>query len=109
MEKILTITYLWVYKAPNDFITREVGISKVTFVDWFNFCWDICRFTVESTECNIIGGPHSIVEINESKFGKTKYHWGHHVEAKQIFWGIDRHTEYFFSTVEDRSALMLSW
>lgn len=74
IEKIMTITYLWVYKAPYDFIAREVGISKATIVDWFNFCRDICRFTVESTECEKIGGPDSIVEIDESKFGKTKFH-----------------------------------
>lgn len=47
---------------------------------------------MESMECDMIGGPDNIVEIDESKFEKAKYCWGRHVEGKWVYGGIDRHT-----------------
>lgn len=51
-----------------------------------------------------IGGPNIIVEIDESKFGKVKYHRGHRVEGVWIFWGVERTLEKkaFFAIVNDR-------
>ncbi|CAI6354362.1 unnamed protein product [Macrosiphum euphorbiae] len=37
-----------------------------------------------------IGGVDKIVEIDESKFGKRKYHRGHRVEMQWIFGGVER-------------------
>lgn len=37
-----------------------------------------------------VGGPGCTVEIDESKFGKRKYHKGHHVEGQWVFGGICR-------------------
>ena len=51
-----------------------------------------------------IGGPNIIVEIDESKFGKVKYHRGHRVEGVWIFGGVERTLEKkaFFAIVNDR-------
>lgn len=44
-----------------------------------------------------------MVEIDESKFGRRKYHRGHHVEGQWIFGGIERETgSCFFIPVERR-------
>ena len=52
-----------------------------------------------------LGGPGKIVEIDESKFGKRKYHKGHHVEGQWVFGGYERGTgRTFVVPVEDRSA-----
>ena len=52
-----------------------------------------------------LGGPGKIVEIDESKFGKRKYHKGHHVEGQWVFGGYERGTgRTFMVPVEDRSA-----
>ena len=52
-----------------------------------------------------LGGPGKIVEIDESKFGKRKYHRGHHVEGQWVFGGYERGTgRTFMVPVEDRSA-----
>ena len=40
-----------------------------------------------------IGGPGVIIEIDESKFGKRKYHRGHHVEGVWIVGGVERTEE----------------
>jgi len=37
-----------------------------------------------------LGGPGKIVEIDESKFGRRKYHRGHHVDGQWVFGGIER-------------------
>jgi hypothetical protein len=38
------------------------------------------EWAMNSAEC--IGGPGTVVEIDESKFGKRKYNKGHHVEGQ---------------------------
>lgn len=43
-----------------------------------------------------LGDLGVIVEIDESKFGKCKYHRGHHVEDQWIFGGYERGTGKFF-------------
>src|SRR5215468_10364451 len=53
-----------------------------------------------------IGGPGVIVEVDESKFGKRKYHRGHPVDGAWVFGGIER-TEAkrrFAVVVPDRTA-----
>ena len=45
------------------------------------------------------------MEIDESKFGKRKYHRGHHVEGASVFGGIERGAgRIFMVVVENRSA-----
>ena len=51
-----------------------------------------------------IGGVGKIVEIDESKFGKRKFHKGRRVDGVWVFWGIERETKRcFFTTVADRT------
>ena len=38
----------------------------------------------------MIGGPGIVVEIDESKFGKKKYHRGHPVEGVWDLGGVER-------------------
>jgi len=53
----------------------------------------------------MIGGESKVVEINESKFGKRKYHWGHYVKGQWVFGGLERGTgRTFLVAVHDRSA-----
>jgi transposase-like protein len=57
----------------------------------------------------MIGGEGIIVEIDESKFGKRKYHRGHRVEGAWVFGGVERAPEKrtFVQVVEDRSERTL--
>ena len=53
----------------------------------------------------MIGGEGKVVEIDESKFGKRKYHWGHYVKGQWVFGGVQRGTgRTFLVAVHDRSA-----
>ena len=52
-----------------------------------------------------IGGTGKIVEIDQSKFGKRKYHKGRRKDGVWVFGGIERDTKNcFLVSVEDRSA-----
>jgi transposase-like protein len=56
-----------------------------------------------------IGGPNKTVEIDDSKFGKRKYHRGHRVQGQWIFGGVERDTgRAFFVPVMDRTAETLT-
>ena len=110
IEQILKLTYLWVYKTEREFIKREVRIgSKHSVVHWRNFCREVCE-TVLMNESEKIGGPGVQVEIDESKFGKRKYHRGRRVDGVWVFGGIEKSVEnpgMFLTSVTDRSARTL--
>jgi hypothetical protein len=40
----------------------------------------------------MMGGEGKVVEIDESKFRKRKYHRGHYVKGQWVFGGIERGT-----------------
>lgn len=55
-----------------------------------------------------IGGVGVEVEIDESKFGKRKYHRGHAVEGQWVFGGVERGTnKCFLVLVEKRDKTTL--
>ena len=52
-----------------------------------------------------IGGPNKIVEVDESKFGRRKYHRGHPVKGLWVFGGVERDSgRTFLVPVPDRTA-----
>lgn len=89
-----------------EFVKHELSVSNQTIVDWYNYCREVCMCILEK-DSEPIGGKEFIVEIDESNFGKRKYHKGRHVERQWVFWFLVALKEYskkcFFSTVEDRS------
>ena len=46
-----------------------------------------------------IGGPSTVVEIDEAKFGKQKYNRGRLVEGSWILGGIQRHSDECFLAI----------
>ena len=77
------------------------NISNTTIVDYFNFCREICvEFCLRQTEAN-----GTIVEIDESKFGKRKYNRGKRVEGQWVFGGVQRDSnDCFFVPVASRDS-----
>ena len=58
-------------------IMKQMQLSTHTAVDWFHFYREICN-EVMIKNAKPKGGPGIRVQIDESKFGKRKYHRGHH-------------------------------
>ena len=108
LEQLLLFTYMWVWRCEQQFIMRECRIGSCsTIVDWCNFAREVCA-TILENESEPIGGVGKIVEIDESKFGKRKYHRGRRVDGVWVFGGIERDSKKcFLVTVEDRTAATL--
>jgi hypothetical protein len=94
-----------VYKHPGYFIAMELKIvSDHRIVDWKNFAREVCLCILRQ-DSERIGGPGKHIEIDESKFGKRKYHLGKRIYGVWVFGDIEReYKKCFFDVVEDRSA-----
>ena len=106
MEEILRLMYWWSRKLPQDMVHWEIpGLGRHTSVDWYNFGREVCE-SVMLQDRTPIGGPGIIVEIDESKFGKRKYHMGHKVDGQWVFGGVERdnHRNTFMVPVEKRDS-----
>lgn len=107
LEEILKLTYWWCRDVAQETMRFEVEVSGNTVVDWDSFCREICE--VNYLECEQkIGGLGKRVQIDESKFGKRKYHRGHRVEGQWVFGGIEEGSrKSFMFAVDDRSEATL--
>ena len=99
LDEIIEFTYWW-----SEVLTQEqikLDINPNTAVDWDMFC----RETVEKLGCE-----GKVIQIDESKVGKRKYHRGHRVEGQCFFGGIEEDSRRcFLVAVEDpREAALLS-
>ncbi|KAK9744526.1 ISXO2-like transposase domain [Popillia japonica] len=104
LQQILGFVNLWVRCVPQTFICDELKLSQRTAVDWASFCREVCLefFMYKPTK---LGGPGIVVEIDESKFGRRKYHKGHRIEGQWVFGGFERGTgRVFMVPVEQRDA-----
>ena len=68
-----------------------------------NLCREVCSEVLEK-ENSKVDGPEKIVETDESKFGKRKYHKGRRKGGVWVF-GIEKDSKNcFLASVENRSA-----
>ena len=108
LTKLVEFLYFWAEGLQDTkFLHKNLGWAAATITDWKNFLRDLC---VERYLANPepIGGPGHIVEIDESKFGRRKYHRGRQLSGKWVFGGIDRDSkDAFMISVDDRSAATL--
>ena len=83
---------------------KEMNLSCNTTVDWYNFHREVCEEIVLKRSVPI-GGHGKRVQIDESKFGKRKYHKGHRVEGQWVFGGIEEDSrKHFMVPVERRDS-----
>ena len=107
LEEILKLTYWWCQDLDQAQIKHEVGLAESTGVDWDSFCREVCEITLLENS-DKLGGKGKVVQIDESKFGKRKYHRGHHVEGQWVFGGIEEDSrKCFLVAVEKRDEQTL--
>ncbi|KYN03583.1 hypothetical protein ALC62_05568 [Cyphomyrmex costatus] len=96
--------YFIMFPPPRvHFLSLDTGLSRVTAIDWLNFCREVCESWAKK-HCEKIGGPGHIVEVDEAKFGRRKYNRGRVVEGHWVFGGIDRQSKkIFLVAVQDRT------
>lgn len=109
LKQALTLMYCWSNKEMQLNARFHAGVSdNHTSVDWYNYCREICFLAVTNEDVERIGGVGKFVEIDESKFGKRKFHRGRRVEGQWVFGGVERGSKKVFLTcVADRTALTL--
>ncbi|XP_066928473.1 uncharacterized protein [Clytia hemisphaerica] len=108
ITEILELTYLWSTGVEQSVIIQQMGLSPNTAVDWDMFCREVCEVVILKNS-EPIGGEGIRVQIDESKFGKRKYHRGHRVEGQWVFGGIEESSrKNFMVPVEkrDRNTLL---
>ena len=108
LSTIIELVYLWSHGFTNSEIRHELKLSKATLIEWTAYFRDVAMSKCMS-ESSVIGGNGVEVEIDESKFGKRKYHRGHRVEGKWVFGGRETYdkTKIFMVAVPDRKAKTL--
>lgn len=103
-EKLICC-FMILNKISQTNISKLIDLSRATINKWSD---KVLRLVLENAdECyEKIGGEGVIVEIDETKLGKRKYHKGHKVEGAWVIGGIERTKEKkcFFVHVDDRSA-----
>ncbi|KAF9744822.1 hypothetical protein NGRA_3565, partial [Nosema granulosis] len=106
--KILQIIELWMQKASINLISYILRINKKAIKKLITRISEI----IVPRYYNLldkIGGDNMIVEIDESKFGKRKYHRGHHVEGVWILGLVERSAKkrIILFRVKNRSKITL--
>lgn len=104
-SKILQLAYFWLSKVKNGTAVILTGCSKDTVATYYAMFRQLVSDSLDEEDCRI-GGEGVIVEIDETKMGKRKYHRGHHVEGVWVVGGVERTNErrVFLVTVENRNA-----
>ena len=103
-EVILEFTFLWSEDLPQKTIMKWCEVSTKPAVDWCHFCREVCLEYLARQNTSLIGGPGTIVEIDESKFGKRKYNRGRLRDGKWVLGGIERGTDIFLEIVARRDT-----
>ena len=92
LEIVLEFIYLWSQGFSASEIKHELKISNKTITEWTHFLRESCIYSVMENSSSI-GGNGIEVEIDESKFGKRKYHRGHRVEGQWVFGGREKYNK----------------
>ncbi|KAG0421205.1 hypothetical protein DMUE_6305, partial [Dictyocoela muelleri] len=89
IEIKLALIQYWLLNMPISAMSQTLNINKSTIS---RFISKLSNKIVPSYMENLekIGGPNVIVEIDETKIGKRKYHRGHHVEGVWVLGMVER-------------------
>jgi ISXO2-like transposase domain len=102
--KIMQLAYFWLSRVPVSSAILMGGVSSSTLTDFGVFFRQLVSDSVDEEDV-LIGGEGVIVEIDETKLGKRKYHRGHRVEGVWVLGGIEITNERrcFLVKIDDRS------
>lgn len=107
MQICRLVAYFVMTPPPRtELLMDEVSISEYTVVDWSSFLREVFfDLALNSPHAGKIGGEGKVVEIDEAKFGKSKYNRGRVIEGQWIFGGFERGSKKIFLVpVPDRTA-----
>jgi len=98
------LKYDAVCRVPAHIIHKEHHFGSDTIAAWGLFRRETMLMYMEGC-FEKIGSPTKTVEINESKFGRRKYHRSHPVKEQCVFGGVERDPgKTFLVPVPDKTA-----
>lgn len=107
LDHSLIIVYCFSRKLSITECVHELNgiISSKTVGEWYSLCREMCSYELGNEEKHgKIGGPGTIVEVDEAKFGKRKNHRGSRREGVWVIGGFCRNTgDIFLQPVLDRT------
>lgn len=105
---ILLLAYFWLCKVSNTTAVTMSGNSRTAVAGFYSYFRELVSGSLDEEDTQI-GGPGIIVEVDESKFGKRKYHRGHRVEGVWVLGGVEKTAQRkaFVVSVEDRTGRTL--
>ncbi|CEF67761.1 Transposase, ISXO2-like domain-containing protein [Strongyloides ratti] len=103
--KILHMAYLWLCRTPVTSIKDQCGHSSATVCSFMGYFRQLVADALDTEDC-VIGGEGIVVEIDETKMGKRKYHRGHPVDGVWVVGGVEKTEErrVFAVPVEKRDS-----
>lgn len=112
LSNSMLFLHLWSKGYTEKLIIDDFPFSGPTVVDWARFCRDLCVYHFEQSDTTI-GGPTSVVEIDETMVVKRKNNRGRMLAAGWLFGGIERRNDgefrCFLRLVYNRSAPHLTY
>lgn len=105
---IMQLGYHWLNRLSQTQAVNATGCSSGTVTSFFGHFRSLVASTLDDDDTRI-GGPGVIVQLDETKLGKRKYHRGHRVEGVWVFAGVEvtEERKVFLRRVQDRSASTL--
>ena len=105
INEVIEFSYYWLAGIKSSQLGLITGHSTNTISNYSSYLRQLVADSLDFEDL-IIGGPGIIVEIDESKFGKNKYHRGHPVNGAWILGGVERteNRRIFLIEVPDRTA-----
>src|ERR1700758_3825401 len=102
------IYYFWINKMFVTSIVKVTECSTQTVSHHINNIRNLIQSHLETTKQKI-GGKDIIVECDESKFGRVKYHRGRFREGTWVFGAVERtsNKRIFVTVVPDRKEKTL--
>lgn len=103
-NEVLHLGYLWLTNCTSTTTLQHTKHSSSTISTYRNFFRQLVCGMLDPDDI-IIGVPDIIVQVDETKIGKRKYHRGHRVEGAWVIVGVELTGErlVFAEVVEDRS------
>lgn len=105
---ILHLGWLWLNRNSQTQAINATGFSGNTVTSFFKHFRQLVSSTLDD-HMQKIGGEGIVVEIDETKLGKRKYHRGHRVEGVWVLVGVEQtpQRKVFARKVENRQASTL--